>query len=195
MEVRDQLHALDKGLGGPWSRSGRGGVHKNSRPLPGLEPPDHTARSPVLYRWAIPAPDQCVLWVLSPETNREENNLWCFKPTPQYAFMTCCLGTRNSCLTFIIINLWKSNGLFCCSLLYWFPTFFFLLVVLNLNFSPEYDSSRHTLQLLSSIPDTYLIYIPINMVTGLRIPGNEDNLLTTWQNNDFSGNTLLHGVT
>jgi hypothetical protein len=30
---------LDRGLGGPQSRSGRGGEGKNSQPLPELEPP------------------------------------------------------------------------------------------------------------------------------------------------------------
>jgi hypothetical protein len=51
MEVSDQLHApaalpqgkspsypLDRRLGGPQSRSGRGGEEKNSQPPPGIEP-------------------------------------------------------------------------------------------------------------------------------------------------------------
>jgi hypothetical protein len=37
-------------LVGPQSRSGRGGEERNSQPLPGLEPPDHPARSPALSR-------------------------------------------------------------------------------------------------------------------------------------------------
>jgi hypothetical protein len=32
-------YPLDRRLGGPHSRSGRGGEEKNSQPLPGLEPP------------------------------------------------------------------------------------------------------------------------------------------------------------
>jgi hypothetical protein len=32
-------YPLDRRLGGPQSRSGRGGEEKNSQPLPGLEPP------------------------------------------------------------------------------------------------------------------------------------------------------------
>jgi hypothetical protein len=47
MEVSGQLQASDAlptgkeplRLGGPQSRSGRGGEEKNSQPLPGLEPP------------------------------------------------------------------------------------------------------------------------------------------------------------
>jgi hypothetical protein len=52
MEQSGQLHApaalpqrkspcypLDSRLGGPQSRSGRGGEEKNSQPLPGLKPP------------------------------------------------------------------------------------------------------------------------------------------------------------
>jgi hypothetical protein len=52
MEVSGQLHSpaalshgnnswypLDRRLGEPQSRSGRGGEEKNSQPLPGLEPP------------------------------------------------------------------------------------------------------------------------------------------------------------
>jgi hypothetical protein len=56
MEVSDQFHdpaalyprgkspwyLLDRRLGGPQSRSGRGGEEKNSQPLPGLEPPIRT---------------------------------------------------------------------------------------------------------------------------------------------------------
>jgi hypothetical protein len=51
MEVSGQLHApaallkerdpgtpLDRRMGGPQSRSGRGGEEKNSQPLPGIEP-------------------------------------------------------------------------------------------------------------------------------------------------------------
>jgi hypothetical protein len=41
MEVSGQLQSpwyqMDRGLGGPQSRSGRGGEEKNSQPLPGLE--------------------------------------------------------------------------------------------------------------------------------------------------------------
>jgi hypothetical protein len=43
-------YPLDRRLGGPQSRSGRGGEEKNSQPLPGIEPPDHAARSLGLYR-------------------------------------------------------------------------------------------------------------------------------------------------
>jgi hypothetical protein len=64
MEVSGQLHTptilppgkslwypLDRRLGGPQSRSGRGGEEKNSQPTPGieLENPDRPAHSPVLY--------------------------------------------------------------------------------------------------------------------------------------------------
>jgi hypothetical protein len=69
MEVSGQLHApaalpkekspwypLDRRLGGPQRRSGRGGEEKNSQPPPGIEPknPDSPAPSPApspaLYR-------------------------------------------------------------------------------------------------------------------------------------------------
>jgi hypothetical protein len=36
---RSPRYSLDRRLGGPQSRSGRGGEEKNSQPLPGLEPP------------------------------------------------------------------------------------------------------------------------------------------------------------
>jgi hypothetical protein len=60
MEVSGQLHVpaalppgkspwypLDRKLGGPQSRSGRGGEEKNSQPPPGMEPlnPHRPARS------------------------------------------------------------------------------------------------------------------------------------------------------
>jgi hypothetical protein len=61
MEVSGQLHASAAlppgkeplaGLGGPQSRSGRGGLEKNSQPPPEIEPqnPDRSGRSPALYR-------------------------------------------------------------------------------------------------------------------------------------------------
>jgi hypothetical protein len=63
MEVSGQLHApaalppvkqpleqLDRRLGGPQSRSGRGGEEENSQPLPGLEP---SIIRPVAQRYTI----------------------------------------------------------------------------------------------------------------------------------------------
>jgi len=48
-------YPLHRRLGGPQSRSGRGGEEKNSQPLPGLKTTYYSARSPALYHWAIPA--------------------------------------------------------------------------------------------------------------------------------------------
>jgi len=47
-------YPLDRRLGGPQSRSGRGG-EENSQPPPGIEPqnPDRPARSPELYRLMV----------------------------------------------------------------------------------------------------------------------------------------------
>jgi hypothetical protein len=36
---KSPCYPLDRRLGGPQSRSGSGGIEKNSQPLPGLEPP------------------------------------------------------------------------------------------------------------------------------------------------------------
>jgi hypothetical protein len=70
MEVSGQLHApaalpgtwypLDRRLGGPQSRSGRGGEEKNSQPPPGIEPqnPDRPARSPALHRLSYHGSEQ-----------------------------------------------------------------------------------------------------------------------------------------
>jgi hypothetical protein len=41
-------YPLDRRLGGPQSRSGRGGEEKNSQPLPGLQPPTD---QPVTFRY------------------------------------------------------------------------------------------------------------------------------------------------
>jgi hypothetical protein len=38
-EGKSPWYPLDRRLGGPQSRSGRGGEEKNSQPLPGFEPP------------------------------------------------------------------------------------------------------------------------------------------------------------
>jgi hypothetical protein len=54
---KSSWYPLDRRLRGPQSHSGRGGEEKNCQPLPGLENPDHPARRPALYRWAIPAPE------------------------------------------------------------------------------------------------------------------------------------------
>jgi hypothetical protein len=45
-------YSLDRKLGGPQNRSGRGGEENNSQLPPGIEPwnPDRPARSPALYR-------------------------------------------------------------------------------------------------------------------------------------------------
>jgi hypothetical protein len=53
---KSPFYPLDRRLGGPQSRSGRGGEEKNSQPLPGLERPDNPDRSPTLHHWATPAP-------------------------------------------------------------------------------------------------------------------------------------------
>jgi hypothetical protein len=47
-------YPLDRGLGGPQSRSGRCGLEKNLMPLPGIEP-GQPARSPSLYRLSYPS--------------------------------------------------------------------------------------------------------------------------------------------
>jgi hypothetical protein len=49
---KEARYPLDWRLGGPQSRSGRGGEEKNSQPPPGIEPqnPDDPAHSPALYR-------------------------------------------------------------------------------------------------------------------------------------------------
>jgi hypothetical protein len=36
---KDPWYSLDRGLGGPQIRSGRGGEERNSHPLQGFEPP------------------------------------------------------------------------------------------------------------------------------------------------------------
>jgi hypothetical protein len=46
------VYPLDRSLGGPQIRSGRGGGEKNSQPPPGIEAPHHPASNPHLYRWA-----------------------------------------------------------------------------------------------------------------------------------------------
>jgi hypothetical protein len=51
-QVKSSWYTLDRRLGGPQSRSGRGGEEKNSQPPPGIEPynTDRPVRSPALYR-------------------------------------------------------------------------------------------------------------------------------------------------
>jgi hypothetical protein len=66
MEVSGQLHApvalpqgkspwypLDRRLGGPQSRSGRGGLEKNSQPPQGIEPQNPAAQR--YTEWAVTA--------------------------------------------------------------------------------------------------------------------------------------------
>jgi hypothetical protein len=56
LQEKSPWYPLDRRLGGPQSRSEYGGEEKNSQPLPGLEPPDHPARSPAPCHWVILAP-------------------------------------------------------------------------------------------------------------------------------------------
>jgi len=48
-QEKSPWYPLDRRLGGPQSRSGRGGLEKNSQPPPGIEPqnPDRPARTPL----------------------------------------------------------------------------------------------------------------------------------------------------
>jgi hypothetical protein len=65
-------YPLDRRLGGPQSRSGRGGEEKNSHPPPGIEPqnPDRQARSPALYRLSYSEVKEWVqLYLHSPNTS------------------------------------------------------------------------------------------------------------------------------
>jgi hypothetical protein len=48
-------YSLDRRVGGLQSRSERGGEEKFQAPV-GIRIPVHPARSPALYRWAIPTP-------------------------------------------------------------------------------------------------------------------------------------------
>jgi hypothetical protein len=74
MEVSGQLHApaalpqekspwyqLDRRLGGPQTRSGRGGEEINPQPPPGIEPykPDRPSRSTALYRLSYHGWNNC----------------------------------------------------------------------------------------------------------------------------------------
>jgi hypothetical protein len=55
LQEKSPWYPLGRRLGGPQSRSGRGGEEKNSQPPPGNETwnPDRPARSPALYRLII----------------------------------------------------------------------------------------------------------------------------------------------
>jgi hypothetical protein len=57
-------YPLDRRLGGPQSRSGRGGEEKNSQPAPGIEPwnPDRPARSLALYWLSYHGSSKTVLY-------------------------------------------------------------------------------------------------------------------------------------
>jgi hypothetical protein len=73
MEVSGRLHAsaslptgedpwypLDRRLGGPQSRSGRGGEERDSHPLSEFEHLSHTVCSLALYHWVILASMQLI---------------------------------------------------------------------------------------------------------------------------------------
>jgi hypothetical protein len=51
---KNPWYPLNRRLGGPQSRSGRGGEEKNSQPLPGLEPSDHPTWSPAVMPLSDP---------------------------------------------------------------------------------------------------------------------------------------------
>jgi hypothetical protein len=103
MEVSGQLHTpaalppggkipwylLDRRLVGPQSRSGRGGVQKNSQPLPGLEP---VIIQPVAQRYTT---ELSRLLILLKETNVTEASVILFAP---------CLSNMVPCDNITIIN-------------------------------------------------------------------------------------------
>jgi hypothetical protein len=72
---KSRWYPLDRRLGGPQSRSGRGGEEKNSQPAPGLEPPIHPARSPTVYHCAIPASPRYETGILTTTHQRSMYNL------------------------------------------------------------------------------------------------------------------------
>jgi hypothetical protein len=99
MEVSGQLHApaalhpgkgplilMDRRLGGPQIRSGRGGEEKKTQSLSGLEPqnPDHPARSPALYRLSYRGSNNTSIlaikwlrvwsWPLRPKSQTQNDN-------------------------------------------------------------------------------------------------------------------------
>jgi hypothetical protein len=73
-------YPLDRKLGGPHSRSGNGGEKKIPSPYRDSNP-EHPARSPALYHWAIPAPPshRCIciiIWFQSTRINWELRSLF-----------------------------------------------------------------------------------------------------------------------
>jgi hypothetical protein len=58
---KSPLYPLDRRLGGPQNRYGRGGEEKNSQPLPGLEPP---IIQPVIQHYATELP-RFLMWQIT----------------------------------------------------------------------------------------------------------------------------------
>jgi len=73
---------MDKRLGGPQSRSGLGGVEKNSQPLLGLEPP---IIQPVAQRYTIELYRLQRDNILHP-FSAEDKSAWSYNFTPTYVF-------------------------------------------------------------------------------------------------------------
>jgi hypothetical protein len=129
---RSPWYPLDRMLGGPQSRSGRGGEEKNSQPLPGIEPPIiHSVVS------AIP---------LSYKVNSA------LPPCQIYIFTSWCLGTG---VTVPLLSYFEcihiGNSRYCFS---WTP--FFPLSPSPFKFPQSFLSTRilKTLRiLLKGVPD------------------------------------------
>jgi hypothetical protein len=112
-------YLLNRMLGGPQSRSGRGGEEKNSQPPSGIEPqnPGRPARSPALGYQGVKRPGHEADH--SPPSSAEVKNAWSYTSAPPIRlhgvvictcistkkFHLCCLYpclmilSHNSCLT------------------------------------------------------------------------------------------------
>jgi hypothetical protein len=74
-------YALDRRLGGPQSRSGRGGLQK----IPSCRQ-ESNPRTPIVQ----PVVQRCTDWTITAERNE-----WSYISTPQYAFMAWCLVKKH----------------------------------------------------------------------------------------------------
>jgi hypothetical protein len=91
---KNPWYPLDRRLGGPQSRSGRGGEEKNSQPLAGIKPynPDSPARSPALYRLIPPLNHRG----MSPFF--QDNRFMFLQSDPTYSWGIIFSFLRNPCM-------------------------------------------------------------------------------------------------
>jgi hypothetical protein len=112
-EGSNPWYPLDRRLGGPQSRSGRGGEEENSQPLPGLEPPDQPARNPTSYPMDKETKRPGREGDHSSSSSAEVKNVWSYTSITHFVFVAWYLVKYRMLLHGVTVKPKGNFTLFC----------------------------------------------------------------------------------